>query len=360
MRRPIEKVQSWMEQNGYDILILSRRDNYTWITQGGKNHVLTIDQIGVASYLIEKDNIYLLADSSDLERVFNEENSLEGKPILIPWYESKDKFLKQYLMGKKAASDTGVWNTSNVQEQLIDMRMELSSIEIDKYKIVGQECAQIVESVCKEAKPSDTEESIACKVKCKCMEMGISSDCVLVGSDERILDYRHPMPTKKRIEKSLMVVLGGEKYGLNVSITRMVYFCEIPEEIKTRYTKVQSIFATMQLMMKDGMTYDTYFEKVKSLYGKEGYPDEWKMHHQGGPTGYACREFVVLPHSSKIIKNNQAYAWNPTIKGTKCEETTYLFEGGIETFTRTKEWPSRMIKTELGEFEVADILVNKQ
>ena len=52
----------------------------------------------------------------------------------------------------------------------------------------------------------------------------------------------------------------------------------------------------------------------------------------------------------------QAYAWNPTIQGTKCEETTYLSEYGIETFTRTKDWPCTTVKTPYGVFETADIL----
>ena len=30
---------------------------------------------------------------------------------------------------------------------------------------------------------------------------------------------------------------------------------------------------------------------------------------------------------------------NPTIRGTKCEETTYLTDENVEIFTRTKEWP---------------------
>ena len=34
-----------------------------------------------------------------------------------------------------------------------------------------------------------------------------------------------------------MVVLGGEKYGLYISMTRIVYFDEIPEEIYERYQK---------------------------------------------------------------------------------------------------------------------------
>lgn len=75
-----------------------------------------------------------------------------------------------------------------------------------------------------------------------------------------------------------------------------------------------------------------------------------------GPTGYGCREYVAMPGMNKKIRLGQAYAWNPTIQGTKCEETTYLGECGIETFTRTGEWPRTVVETPYGAFEVADIL----
>ena len=209
------------------------------------------------------------------------------------------------------------------------------------------------------ARPGQTEQEIADKIRTGCIAKGISPDCVLVGSDERILNYRHPVPTSKKIEKSLMVVLGGEKYGLNISMTRMVYFVPVPEEIKGRMQKTQKIFAAMQNLMKDGMGYQAYFRKVQELYAKEGCPEEWKMHHQGGPTGYGCREFTVTPETKGVIKKNQAYAWNPTIAGTKCKDTTFLADNGVEIFTRTKAWPCTVIETEYGSCSVADILYIK-
>ena len=112
----------------------------------------------------------------------------------------------------------------------------------------------------------------------------------------------------------------------------------------------------MQCMMKEGMSYQEYFAKVQKLYEEAGYDGEWKLHHQGGPTGYACREFVVTPETGGEIHEGEAFAWNPTIQGTKCEETTYLTAEGIETFTRTKDWPCRKVETPYGDYEVADIL----
>lgn len=84
------------------------------------------------------------------------------------------------------------------------------------------------------------------------------------------------------------------------------------------------------------------------------------MHHQGGPTGYGCREFVVIPGLDKKIHTGQAYAWNPTIQGTKCEETTYLTDEKVEIFTRTKDWPCTIVRTPYGEISVADIFLKQR
>lgn len=74
----------------------------------------------------------------------------------------------------------------------------------------------------------------------------------------------------------------------------------------------------------------------------------------------AVENFVVTPSTEGIIKEGQAYAWNPTIQGTKCEETTYLKDGKIDILTRTEQWPCFAISTKHGDFQVADILFDKK
>lgn len=352
----VERIREWLNKKELDGVLLGRRDNYAWVSSGAKNHVVTNGEEGVAYYVIKKDAVSLIADSSDLPRMLREQNPLGAEGILVPWYESMEEFIANYIKGEKFVSDNGVAGTLNVQEELIDLRLELTGEEAERYKEIGQLCANIVEGVCMEARPGQTETEIAQILKCRCIENGISPDCVLVGADERIMDYRHPMPADKKIGSSLMVVLGGEKYGLNISMTRMVYFEEIPEEIKERYKKTQYIFACMQMMMKDGMPYKEYFENVQQLYKEAGYDGEWKMHHQGGPTGYGCREFVVTPDNEKFMHKGQAYAWNPTIQGTKCEETTYMDGEKIQVLTRTGSWPLSTIATPYGNMDIADIL----
>jgi hypothetical protein len=95
-----------------------------------------------------------------------------------------------------------------------------------------------------------------------------------------------------------------------------------------RLAKTQKIFAEMQGLMEAGLPYATYFQQVQKLYAAADCPDEWQKHHQGGPTGYACREKIVTPNSTGHIKLNQAYAWNTLYHRRKSRGyySSYLFQ----------------------------------
>lgn len=361
----IDKLRNWLNATNYDLVVIGRRDNFKWITEGYDTAVVTNVDTGVAYMVLHKEGKgidSLIADSSDAARVGKEQNPLGLHVIEVPWYENMGAAINNYCIeetavGMRCASDTGLPKTVNVLEELIDLRMELSSEEVEKYRKLGQDCAAIVEGVAIGAQKGDSEIQIANRVKKQCFDKGISPDCVIVGCDNRIFDYRHPMPTEQQIEKSVMVVLGGERHGLNISMTRIVYFDYLPAEIQERMERTQEVFAKMQLAMTEGLAYGDYFRMTKEFYDEAGYDGEWKFHHQGGPTGYGCREFIINGTTKKVIREHQAYAWNPTIQGTKCEETTYLADGKVEIFTQTDKWPRRMVETDKGSVSVASIYV---
>lgn len=354
----IDLIRKWMDETQYEVLLIARRDNYAWITQGDRSYVLTTEPLGVAIIIISKSRIEVVADNSDLSRMVEEENKLKAVPVLVPWYQNKQEYIQHYLSGQKVASDYEIEFAEYVQPRLIELRMQLSASQQQCYREIGFECAKVVEDICTKVQKGESESAIANRLKQECIRKGISPDCVLIGSDERIIRYRHPMPTDKAVRNSLMVVLGGEKQGLNVSLTRMVYFDEIPDSIRIRYKKIQNIFADMQFAMAEGTVYSSYFSMVKELYEQAGYPQEWKNHHQGGPTGYSCREVIVNQNTENCIRKNQAYAWNPSIGGVKCEETTLLNNGGeVEVLTNTGTWPRSKIIREEKTIEIVDILV---
>lgn len=352
----VEVIRKWLRKHNYSGIILSRRDNYAWLTKGAQNHVLSCSEYGIAYYLITDREVIVMADSSDIARIAKEQNPLNAFPVEIPWYETAGTYILKFMANEEWVSDTRIAGTKNVQNELVELRLHLSENEVNVYREIGAICAETVESVCQEIRVGQTEKEVAAMLKAACLKQEITPGCVLVGADERILNYRHPMPTDKKINQSVMVVLGSEKKGLNISMTRMVHFGKVSDEIRERYAQTQHIFACMQLMMKAGMTYQEYFEKIKQLYASAGYPEEWKKHHQGGPTGYACREYVITPGDKRRIKARQAYAWNPTIQGTKSEETTYFNGKEVEILTKTKKWPRKNVKTIYGNISVAEML----
>lgn len=411
----MNRLQDWLRTSGFDGIIISRRDNFTWLanelmaqntaSDGNamsqpapsnnaaqqsipRNWVLSNAPVGIASLYIPQmsndhedsfvdrignsevqaddtnthsdgDRILLIADSIDGSRILEEE--LEGSSIIelkqYPWHANADDFCRDIIGDKKIASDTGIAGTINVQADLVEIRCILNEREQQKYRRLGRKCAEIVEGVCRVAIPGMTENHVANLVKQHCIAAGISSDCVLVGSDERIMKYRHPMPTDRTIDKLLMIVLGAEQAGLNVSLTRFVSFGQPSAEQLDRLAKTQKIFAEMQGLMEAGLPYATYFQQVQKLYSTADCPDEWQKHHQGGPTGYACREKIITPNSTGHIKLNQAYAWNPSITGAKAEDTTLLTSSNLEILTRTNDWPTTVFQTANGPISVADILV---
>src|SRR4029079_15897020 len=70
------------------------------------------------------------------------------------------------------------------------------------------------------------------------------------------------------------------------------------------------------------------------------YPGEERKHHQGGAIGYRAREWVAHPGSAEVVQPRQAFAWNPTITGTKIEDTALLLDGRLEIIMTSPDWPS--------------------
>jgi antitoxin VapB len=78
---------------------------------------------------------------------------------------------------------------------------------------------------------------------------------------------------------------------------------------------------------------------AKDAYAAAGFPGEELLHHQGGAAGYGEREWIALPKGTETVVNRQAFAWNPSARGGKVEDTVVLQDGAIELLTETTEFP---------------------
>ena len=75
-----------------------------------------------------------------------------------------------------------------------------------------------------------------------------------------------------------------------------------------------------------------------------------------GPTGYGCREFVVVPGLDKKLHGDRLMRGIRPFGEQNVKRRLYLTDENVEIFTRTKEWPFTVVETPYGALDVADIL----
>ncbi|KAF1783524.1 hypothetical protein GQ600_20249 [Phytophthora cactorum] len=95
---------------------------------------------------------------------------------------------------------------------------------------------------------------------------------------------------------------------------------------------------------------------AQDAYAEKGYEGEWKFHHQGGCAAYKSREWVANPSINRVTGLNQAYAWNPSVAGTKSEDTVLCYANAegkvvVETITCSPDWP--MTEHTIGDVTIA-------
>lgn len=351
------KIRALLKQKKLDALLLTKRDSFSWFTQGKSNFVLQTTDYGVA-YLYVTDKVVTCITSSNEVKRFAEEEFKNSSVNIesCSWDVDLDDFTDQFLKGI-VGSDDGREKTIDISHDLKELRSSLSETEQEKYYTLGQSAAKIVEHVCATCEPGMTEYEIASLVAQKCIADRINPVCLLVATDDRIDNYKHPIPTNKKLENTLMIVLGAERDGLNVSLTRFVSFRPLSEKKQSNNYSLAYIHASLINSTRVGASFSEIFKNLVSLYNEQGFNNEWLNHHQGGPTGYACRETIVTSRSVESVRNHQAFAWNPSLPGLKSEETIVVNGRNHSILTRTKDWPTICIQLDEHTFYMADVLI---
>jgi Xaa-Pro aminopeptidase len=165
----------------------------------------------------------------------------------------------------------------------------------------------------------------------------------LVAADERIARFRHPVAGGQRWQRLVMVVVGAQRHGLTVSLSRIVCSGRVPQELKALTIANAAVFGQLLEATRPGANGRELFAVAQRGYAAAGFSGEEAKHHQGGATGYRTREWIAHPASEEVVQARQAFAWNPTITGTKVEETALLDENGLRLITTSPEWPAHPI-----------------
>lgn len=342
----ISRVKQLFAENDLDALLVQRVTNFAWLTCGGASYINTAEELGVAFLLITPNGRYLITNNIEAPR-FQQEEKLEEQGWdfeVTQWHQISDA-VEKLTKGLRLGSDGLYPHGVDLNTELVRLRANLLPVEQDRFRELSQGCARAMKAAIYSTKPGMTEFEIAAILSQETQRREILPTVNLIATDERIHSYRHPLPTNKQLDRYAMLVLCGRKNGLVASITRLVHFGPLTDELFRKSEAVAAIDATFIAATRPGQSLASIFKRAQAKYAEVGFPDEWQLHHQGGPAGYAPREAIATAHEDWVVRAGQAFAWNPSITGTKSEDTILVKEDGFENMTEIVGWPE--IKVEL-------------
>lgn len=343
--RKQSRIQDFLNSHKLDAVFLQTSGNFAWATCGASSFIDRATTMGVASLVITKTDRYVITNNIERNRLAEEEGlTAQGWNFqTIPWYEQTNLLLK--LTGEmRVGTDVNLPNTVNMSNELAVLRSQLITEENLRFRELGSLCAHSMQQTIDALRPGMTEYEIAGFLSQAAESKGVQAIVNLIATDERIFSYRHPLPTSKELKKYAMVILCGRMGGLICSITRLIHFGALSDELRKKSEAVARIDAEMIAATRPGFTQGDVFRKAQEIYASTGFSDEWQLHHQGGMAGYAPREFTATPNSKEPILAGQAFAWNPSITGAKSEDTILVGEQSNEIITEIMGWPTIDIK----------------
>jgi Xaa-Pro aminopeptidase len=342
IREKETRVRKLIEAKGLDAILLKRQANYSWMTGGGLNLVGITTEVGATSLLITGQSKFAISNNIEAPRMVEEEKLEEQGFVLkvFPWYEEGEVSILRELTGQgQIGCDIPFPGTEMIAHEIARLRYSLTPEEVERYHWLGERVSLALEKTLVDTRQGEKESEVVGRLCKELWKDRIDTVTLMAAADDRLFNYRHPIPMEKSIDKYLMISVNARKWGLIVSLTRFVYFGKFPEEYRKIYEANVFIDCTFMAATLPGVPAREVLAKGIDAYREKGFPDEWKRHHQGGSIGYTGRDYRTNFDTPDIIQENQAFTWNPSITGSKSEDTILATSAGPVPLTKPVIFP---------------------
>ena len=350
-----ERLDAYLDERGLEAVWFARPNGFAWLT-GGDNVVDADATTGVAAAGYDGD-LRVITDNIEADRLADEELPDAFALESFPWYAGSLGEAVAERSPAPAAADFDVPGFEAVDGTRL--RQPLTDDDVERYRELGREVAAAVETVCRNLEPDDPEYEVAAGIDISLASRDVDTPVVLVGGADRAEAFRHYTPSDAALGDYALVSVTAERAGLYASMTRTVAF-DAPDWFEERHRAAARVEATAvrateaaaaghlsQSPGADDAAPDTagdVFEAVQRAYDAVGFPDEWEQHHQGGAAGFAGREWIATPDGDEPVQRPMGYAWNPTVRGTKSEDTHLVAQDLTERLTKTGRWPTHEVE----------------
>ncbi|MDP9325425.1 MAG: M24 family metallopeptidase [Candidatus Dormibacteraeota bacterium] len=344
VRAKLSRLRAAMGAAEVEAVYLEAWTNVAWVTGGRGNRVVLDSLLGLCGILVTESGAWLLVPNNEEARVRAEPFADLPLPVVVrPWYQLPlwQSARAQVPSATRWATDAGVPGWVAAEPLLAPDRRRLGEADASRYRALGLDAAEGLETALLEAREGWSELEVAGTMAAALKARDIEAGVVLVGTRARAERFRHLVPTQATIEGGLIASVTAERHGLHASVTRCISFGATPAELLQKHATVVAVDRAYLAASRPGVTLGDAFRAGEQAYAAGGFYDDWKEHHQGGTTGYTGREVFAKPDEPYTLEEGMATAWNPTVPGAKSEDTYLITGAGLEWLTRNpgSEWP---------------------
>jgi Xaa-Pro aminopeptidase len=310
----VERLARLATERGLGGILLNTQPNFAWLTGGRSNQIDGSRENGNGSLLVSaRGQRFAVANNIEMPRLHDEALSGLGFSCReYAWTEEQAEpgtpvATARQVVGGEVGCDNALPGGMPIESAIAANRAPLTADEVTRYRALGRDMGHVLGSVCRALSTDLTEADVAQRVVSAVGSIGARAIVTLVAADDRIGRFRHPSPTSTRWQDRLLVAVCAQRHGLVVSLSRVVVSGRVPEDLDVRTRAAAGVFDRLAA---------------------------------AGATGYRSREWVAHPASLETVRSTQAFAWNPSITGTKVEETILVCGERIEVLTASPDWPA--------------------
>ena len=349
-----DRLLPWLAAGRLPGLVLTRPGPVSWLTGGLPPPVDRSAATDLVWAVISGESATLITTEVEADRIAEEYRPGEHgftALVAVPWYDP-DAFVRAAadVAGAPAsalASDGHPAFGPDSSDDLTTLRLALSGPEQDDLRALGADAATALEEALTSWSPGERDLDIQARVAAALEARGADAPVLIVGGDDRVRRYRHPMAAGAPVRHLAMAVVVARRGGLHAAATRFASSGPLSPALASLFDQVRRIEAATLAAGRPGHSYGDVLGALDRGYARAGAERGWAGHYQGGPIGYAQREFEIAPgHGGSRwpavpVEPGHAVAWNPSLPGgAKAEDTYLVHAGGLERVTTGPGWPA--------------------
>jgi Xaa-Pro dipeptidase len=349
----VAHVRALLADLGAPAAVLTSSAAVAWLTAGLTNRIEAGSAASAMWLVITPGDA--LAVTTNVERPRIEaEHDLPGRGLRleeVEWFAGDEGLVRtasDFAGAPPAAlaSDGHAAFGIDAEDALAGLRLALMPAERERLAGLALDAAAALEHPLLAWRPGERDFDVQARVAAHLEQAGAFGACLIVGGDDRVERFRHPLATGAPVRRLVLAVVVAERGGLHAAATRMACSGGLPGSVRAAWRAAGAVEARMLAASRIGATYGDVMSACDEAYTEVGHPGAWREHYQGGPIAYRQREFEIVPSQrdsawyDRRIEAGHAVAWNPSVAGGGKVEDTFLIEaGGLRCLTDSGRWP---------------------